>query len=567
MRSFPVLRSILAGCIAATAVAALAAGAPPAQRSPKFYPDDPLVREPETQDASNVKDREIGLAWDLLLNLFGNPGDPTPNVRAQNINTIDEVPDSSWFTNRIHARPVSLEEIARGPSQLDGPAPGTWTLIRPKSAGVSPGFTVRDEKGEVWFLTFDPRGYPVASTAAIQVASRLFWALGYYQVESYLATLRPDDLVIADSAAIRAHGRRRPFTRADLQDVFARAAPNPDGTYRVMAGRAIPGRPVGGFYYYGTRPDDPNDVVPHEHRRELRALQVFGAWTNLVDIKAGNTFDTVISGNGRAVVRHYLQDVGSTFGTGALSPREGDEGHEYLYETGPMVRRLATFGLHVRPWQTIRYAEHPEIGRFEGDEFDPESWRPRVPVAALSRARPDDAFWAARRVMAFTDDQIRAAVREGGYTDPEAERLLAETLVKRRDTIGQVYYSRINPLVDFALDERGALTFGNAAVAAGFARAPQKGYQATWASFDNATHETRPLGTATTSLDAPLQAPPGLPREDGVFIKVSVSAVDPPHAPWQEPVDVYFRRTGGSWTLVGLERLPDGAAPGTAQRR
>ncbi len=50
--------------------------------------------------------------------------------------------------------------------------------------------------------------------------------------------------------------------------------------------------------------------MPHEHRRELRALQVFGAWTNLVDMKAGNTLDTVITENGRAHVRHYLQDVG-----------------------------------------------------------------------------------------------------------------------------------------------------------------------------------------------------------------------------------------------------------------
>ena len=94
----------------------------------------------------------------------------------------------------------------------------------------------------------------------------------------------------------------------------------------------MPGRPVGGFRYYGTRPDDPNDVVPHEHRRELRALKVFGAWTNLVDMKAGNTLDTVVTENGRSVVRHYLQDVGSTFGTGANGPHEYDEGWELLYD-------------------------------------------------------------------------------------------------------------------------------------------------------------------------------------------------------------------------------------------
>ena len=84
----------------------------------------------------------------------------------------------------------------------------------------------------------------------------------------------------------------------------------------------LPGRILGGFKYYGTRPDDPNDVIPHEHRRELRALKVFGAWTNLVDMKALNTMDTLITENGRARVRHYLLDVGSTFGIGANGPRE-----------------------------------------------------------------------------------------------------------------------------------------------------------------------------------------------------------------------------------------------------
>jgi len=52
---------------------------------------------------------------------------------------------------------------------------------------------------------------------------------------------------------------------------------------------------------------------------------VFGAWTNLTDLKAGNTLDTLVTVNGRAVIRHYLQDVGSTFGTGANAP------HDYVF--------------------------------------------------------------------------------------------------------------------------------------------------------------------------------------------------------------------------------------------
>ena len=134
----------------------------------------------------------------------------------------------------------------------------------------------------------------------------------------------------------------------DLDDVFKRAHRSADGSYRAVAARAVPGRPIGGFRYYGTRPDDPNDVVPHEHRRELRALKVFGAWTNLVDMKAGNTLDTVVVENGRSVVRHYLQDVGSTFGTGANGPREYDEGWELLYDGELTRKRLVTSRLRLR---------------------------------------------------------------------------------------------------------------------------------------------------------------------------------------------------------------------------
>ena len=554
----PCLRAFGTAALLALLGFAVAGAAAPmsAQQQPKFYPDDPLAREPETQDASGAQEWDVGLAADLLLNLFTVQGDTATDVRAQNINTIDEVPDSSWFTNRIYAAPVTADEIARGPNTTGGPAPGRWMLIRPKSSGVSPGFTVRDEQGEVWFITFDGEKNPVAPTAAIMVATKLFWALGYNQIESHLTTIRPEDVTIAETETIRRHGKRRPFTRKDLDAVFRRAARSPDGSYRAVAGRAVPGRVIGPFRYHGTRPDDPNDIVPHEHRRELRALQVFGAWTNLVDMKAGNTLDTVITRNGRGIVRHYLQDVGSTFGTGALAPRDGDEGHEFLYEGRPLVRRLLTLGFFVLPWQTMRYVEHPEIGRFDGDHFDPEDWRPRVPVAALRHARPDDTFWAALRVTAFSDEGIRAAVQAGGYTDPAAEQLLADVLIKRRDTIGRVYFAGVNPLVRFALDEGGALTFENPALTGPAGNAAPKGYQAAWHQFDNQSRASEPIGAVTTSTTARLQAPADLPRSEGAFVRVSVSAVEPPHAAWSVPVDVYFRRDPGKWTLVGLERLP-----------
>src|SRR4029453_13358604 len=134
---------------------------------------------------------------------------------------------------------------------------------------------------------------------------------GYWQVQNRLIAIRRDQLDISETAKFTPpNGKQRPMRPGGVDDVFPRAHMSPDGSYRAVAARGLSGKVLGGFRYHGTRPDDPNDIVPHEHRRELRALKVFGAWTNLVDMKAGNTLDLLVSDNGRSVVRHYLQDVG-----------------------------------------------------------------------------------------------------------------------------------------------------------------------------------------------------------------------------------------------------------------
>jgi len=414
---------------------------------------------------------------------------------------------------------------------------------------------MRDSRGDVWFVSFDGRGYPEAATGAILVANKIFWTLGYWQVENFVAKVRREDIVLDDGALIKSpSGIRRRMTAGDVDDVMRRADRGPDGTYRAIAARAIPGRPVEGFLYQDTRSDDPNDIVPHEHRRELRALKVFGAWTNLVDMKAGNTLDTVITENGRSVVRHYLQDVGSTFGTGANGPREYDEGWEYLFEGQPALKRLVTLGFAIPPWATVPYEKYDAIGRFEGEAFDPVTWRPRVPTAAFLRARADDTFWAARRVMAFSDEMIRAIVATGSYSDAGAERHLGDVLIKRRDAIGRAYLTDINPVVEPAFDGT-ALTFKNAAVEATVAPAPAS-YQAAWFAFNNGTGESRPLGT-TTSGTTRVPAPAELAGVQTEFVRVNLSATGGSRPAWERPVSAYFRRTGGSWRLVGFERLPD----------
>jgi len=520
-----------------------------------FYDDDPIARAPESQDASKAQPYSIEQLYEQVFGLFVTPGRVPSNTRAGNINTIDEVPDSSWFTNKIGTVPVTAEEIARGPIVGAPPDPSKWVVFREKTSGVHPGFTARDAKGETWFLEFDPPYFPEGATASVAVATKIFWALGYNQVESFLTTFDPKRMDFDPNATVRRpNGSRTRFTRDDINVILERVASRPDGTYRVIAGRLLPGKILGGFLYAGTRPDDPNDLVAHENRRELRALRVFGAWTNLTDLKAANTLDTLITENGRTIVKHYLQDVGSTFGM-CNDKYEWDLSWEHFYQGDTTLRRLFSFGFALSPWQTVDYVEYPSIGKFEGDRFDPRTWRPQSPTTAYMELRGDDAFWAARRVAAFTDELIRAAVHTGEYSNPDAEKYLGDVLIKRREKIKSIYLTAVNPIVEPRLDAGGRLTFQNAAFATG-AASGNATYHASWLRLDNTTGQTQPI-TETESTTTTIDAPQGLPAAAGSLIAVDLSAASDGHPAWSRPIRASFRRESGAWKLVGLERLPE----------
>lgn len=536
-------------------VALLVAGQYAAAAGPAFYPDDPIQREPDPENAAGAQPWDIDLFYDLVENMFTRPGDKTPDVRAQSINTVDEVPDSNWFTNRIGSRPMSTDEIVRGPDTTTGPADGPWTIIAAKNDGVTPGFTIRDAAGRMWFIKFDPPGYRAMATGTEVVVTKLMWALGYFVPENHIARLVPENLVIGTDAKLKTPaGKKRPMRQSDIRALLHKAERDPDGAYRVIASLALPGKPLGGFRFYGTRPDDPNDVVPHEHRRELRGYSVFAAWFNHVDSKAINSLDTLVTEDGQSYVRHNLLDFGSTLGSAALYPREAWEGYEYLFENPkPIGKDLVAVGFRVEPWRRIPMYQSRSIGRLTRDntKWDPDSWVPRVPNAAFLRARADDKFWAARKAMAITDEMIRAVVKTGEYGDPASEEFLIKALIDRRNAIGRKYLTAVNPIVDPALKE--TLTFGNAAVAAGFAREPES-YSAEWYRFDNATGESLPIG-ATSATGPAIALPAELPAQSGSFIKVEIRANQKDFPSWQQPVTAYFHLTESGWSLIGFMRM------------
>jgi hypothetical protein len=536
---------------AAAALALLAASAPGRAAAPRFLSDDPLAVDDDRRPVPRPAKVEISTLYDVLERTFaGRPDGDIP--RAVNVNTLGEVPDSSWFENRMGARAMTLDELVRGPTRGEGPDTARpWTVIAGKTEGITPGFTVRDARGDVYFVKPDPRAYPNLSTAADVIGSRFFHAFGYFVPENHVAYVRRAGLSVGPQARIRVpnHGQRA-MTEADLDQILSGAYRRADGAIRLVAGRALPGDDLGPHEYIGTRPDDANDVFPHEHRRELRGLRVFCAWLNHDDSRGTNTLDTFMAGtDGRGWVKHHLIDFSSTLGSGSnaareIAPQGLRSGNEYIVEFGPSLKTALTLGLWERPWRHVKYSVHPEIGRLEADFFRPEAWKPEYPNPAFERMLPDDAFWAARIVSRFTDEMVRALVHTGGYDDAAAERQLADTLIRRRDKVVAHYFRQLAPLAEFEVSADGAwLRFRHLGVERGLGAV--EGYEHQWFAFDNATGDRRPLGPAAVAPRAEL----AVPAAGGEFRMVRIRTRSGEPA-WGKLVDVYLRGT----RLVGIER-------------
>ena len=518
--------------------------------APRFRPDDPLMVDNDRAiDVGKLEEVEESDIYDFVASTFLDPGGDE-DIPALNVNTIDEVPDSSWFTNRYRDGLPSRDVLARGPDTLPLLDITGWPVSEGKDSGATPGFRLRGPDGESYQLKFDSPEHPEMATAAEVIGAAFYHAFGYNTVEMYLVEFDPSNFTLTPDARTGDDGR--PLTRRDVEAVLKVAARLPNGKYRAVARRYPPESDViGSFRYYGTRPDDPNDIFPHEHRRELRANRVFAAWLNHDDSRGVNSKDIVVEEGGKRYVKHFMYDFNSILGSGNQKPQKYRSGNEYRVEWDEALKTALTLGLYVRPWARVDYPDVPaSVGRFESAFFDPVEWKPEYPIPAFVRMRPEDAFWAARIVARFDEPAVRAIVEKGRYSDPAAVDFIVRTLMERREKILRVWLNGVLPIVDPALDA-GGLTFRNAAVDAGVAATPEA-YDVEWYSFDNSTGALSRQGQA---MRVPSGGRAALPAAlaGHAFVMAAIAAKsDEPG--WRTPARVYFRRDAGGWTLVGLQR-------------
>jgi hypothetical protein len=249
--------------------------------------------------------------------------------------------------------------------------------------------------------------------------------------------------------------RKQPLRAADVDAILRTSPKRADGAYRAIASEYLPGTPKGGFSPQGVRDDDPNDRVPHEHRRELRGLRVFAAWLGHTDMREDNTVDMYVEESGRRFLKHYLVDFGEALDGHAAEHGRKEDGFEHYWDWGAQARATVTFGLEKRAWEDIEPTPYLAIGSFSSRPFDPVEWREAYPYWPFAEADAADSYWAAKLVMRFDRAMLAAIVAEGKLSEPGAAPYLVKTLLERRAAIGRAYLETVSPLDEFAFGAFG----------------------------------------------------------------------------------------------------------------
>lgn len=378
---------------------------------------------------------------------------------AVNANSLDEVADSAWFTNRIGAGATA--ELATGACRPEDRLPAevadaAWVIDRGKDNGASLGFRVDVPGKGRYFLKADPADQPERASAASVIGALLYHAAGFEVTCEQIVYVRRGQLRLTPGLVTTDNtGARRPFDDRALAAVLASASQR-DGLARMEASRWLPGVTLGPFRYEGVREDDPNDIVPHEDRRELRGARLLAAWVNHWDSREQNSMDVGLAADparprsSPGFVRHHVLDTSDILGQ--LSSERGLAerlGHAYYFDVQALILDFVTFGALDRPWDSAApVAGREKFGYFTARDFDPERWKGAYPNPAFLRMTERDAAWMARIIARFDPAAIRAIVAAGQLGDPTDVDYLTGVLVERQRRILARYLTRRSPVAD-----------------------------------------------------------------------------------------------------------------------
>ncbi|HET9325390.1 MAG TPA: hypothetical protein VFQ05_01330 [Candidatus Eisenbacteria bacterium] len=357
---------------------------------------------------------------------------------AANVDENDQVRlPSTWWQPRLGFREVTPEQMKIGPGPGTGPLRDEkWKVTGLKTQGVSLGIRIKDSAGETFQLKFDPPRWPEMASGADVVASHLFWAAGYNVPDNSIVNFTRADLEIGEGATYTDMlGKKKEITWERIDQILSRVPRAPDSSYRAVASRFIKGKPLGEWEFTGRRKDDPEDLIPHQLRREIRGLYSVSAWINNTDGSARNTIDFWVTDGGRSFVRHYLLDFSGCLGSASIDRQSYANGLEHLVDFGTTAYNFVTLGLVPFAWEKTKDPHLTAVGFFEATAFNPRNWKPFLGNPAWDDRTDRDMRWGARIVSGFTDEHIREAVKLGRYSNPGAEDYIVRTLIARRDKL------------------------------------------------------------------------------------------------------------------------------------
>ena len=374
--------------------------------------------------------------------------------------------------------------MKRGPAD-DAPARPPFHILRTLSGGSAAGFVAIDTLGRRYALKLDPEDHAGLVTGTDVVATRLAWASGWRVPADELVEVRRSDLAVTSGATmIDDWGRRIPFDAGDLDALLSHAAHTADGRYRAVASRWLEGHVLGASSWIGRDRADHNDRYNHQDRRDLRGLGTFAAWIDDIDTIDLNTLDTYVGDPGHGHVVHYQLDLGGSFGAFSAAPKLYWMSDQSYFQLDRVFGSLAGLGVvphrwEARTWQRRReqlVAHYPEFGGFSEEHFVPRKWRPIVDTPPFVRQTNRDRYWAAKRVAAFSFEELRGAIAAARYR-PAAADYLARVLWSRREAIARDAFSRTAPLDHFRT-EADRLCFTDWWVRAGLGGGDATSYRA-----------------------------------------------------------------------------------------
>jgi hypothetical protein len=433
--------------------------------------------------------------------------DPSRPATAGDINALDEVPRSSWF-----------DPTREDPDEEQGPPIAPFSVVLSDPESGQGGLAISDVRRIRYELARDPPARPELRTAGAALSARLFNAVGWRAPEVHVVTIVRHELRTSSPAG------------AAVADAFMQQPLAPSGSsssastisvmrsnLRVRAMRWPVGIDVGPTPVGGTRDGDPNDRVPHTERRTLRALKLMLFWIGANRLDPNALHDSYEGQPGAGHLLHWIVGLDDALGANAVNDEEdarlGGEGRSFGANA---LTAFVTLGLGLRhppPLQT----SWPALGDYQV-HASPARFEPQPPFEPFDRLLPADSYWAAKRIAAVSDADLRRAVASAQMSDAASAARALFVLEARRSSLLAWAFAAVTPAeIESISEER--LTLRDEAIARGLEPAATSAY-----AIDFLDGEGSPLSPPLhlTPKGALIEVPLPSPRTDYLIVRASV---------------------------------------------